>query len=268
MRPDRILVVNLHLDPQVARVHLLLEDARQRPVREAVLAHPPQVLRRQVRLGHDPQRRAQEAQRARGFARACARAPLRDADQVHGRRHALDDRQRRETRAMRPKHITGQRVAAAAGDVGDGELGQRAPGVRPLGEAVEDLVREPVAAARDHDVVVIDGERGAKVDGLARAGGGVDRQRHARGVEEGLDLVVPFFLRAAWAGVGVYEDIGAFATRGGAVGSVEEGGGPLGDGIVVVVVVLGGCCGGGGSREGEFGGAQLGLGDVLGVVDG
>lgn len=54
---------------------------------------------------------------------------------------------------------------------------------------------------------------------------------HARGCEEGGDFLGPLGLGAAGAGVGVDEDVGAFAACGRAVSGGEEGFDPLGDGV-------------------------------------
>lgn len=69
--------------------------------------------------------------------------------------------------------------------------------------------------------------------------------------------MLPFLLGAARPGMRVHEDVGAFLTRGGAVGLGEEAGGPFGSVV-----------GGGGGGEREFGGPYLGLGNVLGEVYG
>lgn len=160
---------------------------------------------------------------------------------------------------MRAQGVARERVAAAAGDLGDGEPPQGAARVRAAAEAVEALVRQAVAAARHDDVETVEVERLAETDGLAGRRRRVHGQGHARRLEEGPHVAVPLALGAAGPGVRVDEDVGALAAWGGPVGSGEELGGPFGDDIGAVA--------GGGGGEDEPGGADVGGGHGLGVVD-
>lgn len=258
MGSDALLGVNLHPDPQVTRILLLLQDLLDRAVRKPVLAHPPQMLRAQVRLGHDAKRLAKERQ--------AARAALRDADQVHGRRHTLDNGQRRQRCFRRAERVARQRIAAAARHVRDGDRLQGPPGVRAQAQPTEDLVRPAIAAARRDDVERVNVHVARELDGLARARRRVHRHGHARRREERLHFLRPLGLGTPRPCVWVDEDVGAFAAGGGPVGAGEEGFGPFRDGVGGRQGVL--AVARGSRGVGELDNAQLGLGDVLGVVDG
>lgn len=215
---NRRLILNHDLDGYIARIHPLLQQPCQKAVGKARLPQPADMLRCQVRLGHNTNRLRQERQRAR--------RPLRDGDQIQRRHETLDRRQSRETGTSTACQIAAHRISATARHLHDRDLSQRTSSIRSFPQPIENLMRQSVPRARDHHIVGLNIQFLRDRDCLPLARGGVYIEHAVRSAKNRFDIPLPPLHSAALARMRVQEYLRALALLRLAVRAIEELGDP------------------------------------------
>lgn len=145
---DLVLVINDRLDGDIARPRLAGHDLLQKAVGEAHISHPSQILGSQVDVGNDAQTGREEAQRAL--------IALCDGDEIHLGPDTFENRQRRVTRLRDAVEVGIHGIAAATGNMANGDAVECACSIAPLSQPIEDLVRNPVTRTAENGIVGID----------------------------------------------------------------------------------------------------------------